>query len=570
MTLLDWIIMLGTLFFIVAYGTWKSRGSKNIKDFLKADYSMKWWTIGLSVMATQASAITFLSTPGQAYSEGMGFVQFYFGLPIAMVIISSVFIPLYYRLKVYTAYEFLEERFDIKTRLLTAFLFLVQRGLAAGITIYAPAIILSQILDWSLNFTILFIGVLVIIYTVSGGTKAVSQTHKQQMLVIFIGLIVAFIILVQAISDHVAFGEAVNVAGKMGKMEAVDLEFDPSSKYNIWSGIIGGLFLQLAYFGTDQSQVQRYLSGTSVRESRLGLMFNGILKIPMQFFILFTGVLVFMFYQFHQPPVLFNEVNMQKVENSEYASQAADVKAEFKANHERKKRLIDRMVEGSERAKSREAGAFDQRIQHLNARQDSLRARMSGLVEKADPNAETEDDDYIFVTFVMNHLPQGLVGLLLAVIFSAAMSSTSAELNSLASTSTVDFYKRLGRPDKSDRNYLLASRLSTLLFGVLAILFAILASLFDNLIEAVNILGSLFYGVILGVFLVAFFIKRIGGNAVFIGALIAEGIIMAIYFRGETLLGFEMGYLWFNLVAPMIVVAISFLVELYLEMRRRV
>ncbi len=555
MTWLDWVIMLGTIFFIVGYGAWKTYGSKNIHGFLKGDEQMSWWTIGLSVMATQASAITFLSTPGQAYLEGMGFVQFYFGLPLAMVIISAVFIPLYYRLKVYTAYEFLESRFDLKTRLLTASLFLLQRGMAAGITIYAPAIILSQLLDWSLNFTIVFIGVLVIIYTVSGGTKAVSQTHKQQMAVIFGGLIFAFGLLLYYISQHVSFSEGLDVAGKMGRLEAIDLDFDLSNKYNIWSGIIGGLFLQLAYFGTDQSQVQRYLGGSSIRQSRIGLLFNGLLKVPMQFFILFVGILVLLFYQFNPPPLHFNEVNRQKVEDSRKADEYEKLKEKHQEVFQKKKALIGSINEGEKKD-----AHYREQLQALMGQEKELREKAKGLVKKVDPDAETRDDDYIFVTFVMNHLPTGVVGLLLAVIFSAAMSSTSAELNSLASTATVDVYKRKMQRSGGESHYLKASRVSTLLFGGLAILFAALASLFENLIQAVNILGSIFYGPILGIFLAAFFVKKLQGNAVFIAALIAQGTIGLLYYLGEIEV-FEISYLWFNLIAPIIVITVGLLIQ---------
>ncbi|MFB6257699.1 MAG: sodium:solute symporter [Flavobacteriales bacterium] len=576
MTWVDWCIMLGTLFFIVGYGAWKSYGSKNIQGFLKGDNRMNWWTMGLSVMATQASAITFLSTPGQAYLEGMGFLQFYFGLPLAMVIISAVFIPLYYRLKVYTAYEFLESRFDLKTRLLTASLFLLQRGMAAGITIYAPAIILSQLLDWSLNFTIIFIGVLVIIYTVSGGTKAVSQTHKQQMAVIFGGLIFAFGLLIHYLSQHISLDQGMEVAGKMGKLKVIDTEFDLSNKYNIWSGLIGGLFLQLAYFGTDQSQVQRYLGGSSIRESRIGLLFNGLLKVPMQFFILFVGILVLLFYQFHPPPLHFNEVNRQKVEHSDHSEKFDRLQKKHKELFKKKRSLIQEMKGDG----AKKGAPYQDQLKQLTDQQDTLRKKAKGLIKKADPDAETKDDDYIFVTFVMNHLPVGAVGLLLAVIFSAAMSSTSAELNSLASTSTVDIYKRKLVQSGNEKHYLLASRLSTLLFGSLAILFAALASLFENLIQAVNILGSIFYGPILGIFLAAFFVKRIKGNAVFLAAIIAQIAIAVLYYLGETkpvveIMGkkwelyLEIEYLWFNLIAPIIVIGGGILIQAFIDRSER-
>lgn len=549
----DWSVMLGTLFFIVAYGVWKTRGSKNIEGYLLGGKQSNWWTIGLSVMATQASAITFLSTPGQAYMEGMGFVQFYFGLPLAMIIISTVFIPLYYKLKVYTAYEFLESRFDNKTRLLTASLFLLQRGLAAGITIYAPAIILSQIIGWSLNFTIIFIGALVIIYTVSGGTKAVSQTHKQQMAVIFAGMFIACGFLIAYLTDNLSFGQGIELAGVMDKMQVIDWEFNPGSRYNIWSGIIGGLFLQLSYFGTDQSQVQRYLSGSSVKESRLGLMFNGLLKIPMQFFILFVGVLVFLFYQFVMPPLHFNQANVDQVKQSEYAEAYESLESEQAEVFKEKQSLIQQY-------KTDESVAVKEEIKKLYQEEKSLIDESKALIKKANPKAETQDDDYIFITFVINYLPIGIVGLLLAVIFSAAMSSTSAELNALASTTTVDVYKRNLKTDGDEKHYLQRSKLFTLLFGLFAIAFAAMASLFDNLIEAVNILGSLFYGTILGIFLVAFFIKYIKGNAVFIAAVISQLIIATLYTLNRLEI-IDIGYLWYNLIAPALVILFAILLQ---------
>jgi SSS family transporter len=551
---IDWTVMLGTLFTIVAYGVWKTRGAKNIEGYLLGGKESNWWTIGLSVMATQASAITFLSTPGQAYMEGMGFVQFYFGLPLAMIVISTVFIPLYYKLKVYTAYEFLESRFDNKTRMLTASLFLLQRGLAAGITIYAPAIILSQILSIELNYTIFFIGGLVIIYTVSGGTKAVSQTHKQQMAVIFLGMFIAAGFLISYLTDTMSFSEGIQVAGIMDKMEVIDWNFDPGSRYNIWSGILGGFFLQLSYFGTDQSQVQRYLSGSSVKESRLGLMFNGLLKIPMQFFILFVGILLFLFYQFVMPPLHFNAENVENVKQSEYAMQYEALEEKQQTVFDAKKDLILQFNENPENEELKTA------IQGYHKEEQTLMKESKDLILKANPDATTEDDDYIFITFVTNFLPIGLIGLLLAVIFSAAMSSTSAELNALASTTTVDIYKRNIKQDGDENHYLIRSKLFTFMFGVLAIIFAVMADLFDNLIEAVNILGSLFYGTILGVFLVAFFFKKVKGNAVFIAALISQAIIIALYTlnRYEVI---DLAYLWYNLIAPGLVIGFALVLQ---------
>lgn len=542
MTGIDWLVLFLTLIAIVAYGVWKTRGSKDIQGYLLGDYNDKWWTIGISVMATQASAITFLSTPGQAFDDGMGFIQLYFGLPLAMVIISVVFIPLYYRLKVYTAYEFLEARFDLKLRMLTASLFLIQRGLAAGLTIYAPAIILSQILHINLTTTILIIGGLVIIYTVSGGTRAVSQTHKLQMGVIFLGMFIAFGTLIWYLSQFIGFGETLQVAGKMGKLEVIDLEFDPNNRYNIWTGILGGLFLQLSYFGTDQSQVQRYLSGQSVRESRLGLMFNGLLKIPMQFFILFVGVLVFMFYQFYEPPVYFNQPSLDKVEDSRYADSLANLKKQHQQNFEHKKTEVLELAETLKEGDKASVNAQVQKVSEQIKRGDELENSVKTLITKADPDAKTENNDYVFISYVINHLPVGIVGLLLAVIFSAAMSSTAAELNALSSTTTVDIYKRNFARNGSALHHLRASKWFTALFGVLAITFAMMASLFENLIEAINILGSLFYGTILGIFLTAFFLKRVKANAIFIAALMAEGLVLYLYYTTG------IGYLWFNLI----------------------
>ena len=555
MSHIDWAVMLGTLFFIVLYGTWKSRGSKDIRSYLLADKEASWWTIGLSVMATQASAITFLSTPGQGYADGMRFVQFYFGLPIAMVLICIFFIPLYYRLKVFTAYEFLESRFDRKTRVFTAFLFLVQRGLAAGITIYAPAIILSQILGWSLNFTILFIGILVIVYTVSGGTRAVSQTHKQQMAVIFAGMVIAFSILVYYLNKDLNFGTSWQIAGKLGKLNIIDTEFDPNNRYNIWSGIIGGLFLQLSYFGTDQSQVQRYLSGTSIKESRLGLLFNGMIKIPMQFFILLCGVMVFVFYQFNLSPIHFNQVALSKA-TAHNPAMMAELNNDYEDNFKRKKGLMINLADAIDSKNEDQINELTGQISQLESEASGIRSRVVEAIQAADPESETDDEDYIFISWIMQFLPVGLVGLLLAVIFSAAMSSTSAELNALASTMTVDIYKRNFKKEASEIHYLNASKWFTFLFGVLAICFAVVSSFFENLIEAVNILGSLFYGTILGVFIAAFFVKFIKARAVFVAAILAEIAVICVYQFTE------IGYLWLNMIGCALVVLIASIIQI--------
>lgn len=556
MSALDWGVLFGTLAAIVIYGIWKTRGAGNLEGYLLGNKSMKWWTIGLSIMATQASAITFLSTPGQAYEDGMRFVQFYFGLPIAMVILSITVIPIFYRLKVYTAYEYLESRFDLKTRTLAALLFLIQRGLAAGITIYAPSIILSAILGWSLNFTILFIGLLVIIYTVSGGTKAVSVTHKQQMFVIFSGMFIAFFILLDKLPEEVSFGDALNVAGKMNKLNVVDFSFKFSDRYNFWSGITGGLFLALSYFGTDQSQVQRYISGKSITESRLGLLFNGILKIPMQFFILFIGVMVFVFYQFHKPPIHFNETDRQQLSVSQYSSELNDLESQHETLFVEKKNSLLNLVTAIREEDEERINKIQNEIQVYQKESKRIKDRVGVMVKEAVPDAESKDTDYVFITFVINHLPHGVIGLLLAVIFSAAMSSTSSELNALASTSIIDIYKRSLKKEESDRHYVFSSKMFTVLWGALAILFASTASLFENLIEAVNILGSIFYGTILGIFLTAFYVKYIKSDAVFYAALLAEAVVI---------LGFiysEIGFLWFNVIGCVLVVIFGYLIQL--------
>ncbi|RLJ68975.1 SSS family transporter [Lacinutrix venerupis] len=556
MQTLDWIVLIGTLLTIVIYGTIQTRGSKNVEDYLKGGNQSKWWTIGLSVMATQASAITFLSTPGQAFNDGMGFVQFYFGLPIAMIVICMVFIPLYHRLKVYTAYEFLENRFDRKTRSLTAILFLIQRGLAAGITIFAPAIILSAVLGWNLLLLNIIIGVLVIIYTVSGGTKAVNVTQKHQMVVIFTGMVIAFILILNQLPDDITFKKAVEIAGASGKMEVLDFSFDLNNRYTVWTGLIGGTFLMLSYFGTDQSQVQRYLSGKSVKEMQLGLMFNGLLKIPMQFFILFVGVMVFVFYQFNQAPVNFNPTATEIVLNSEYAE-------EYKAIQEEQKKLFENKQTAISRFLSTKNDENKTHIAAFNEANDVLRNKAKVLIEKAGDaqniKVESNDKDYVFIHFILNNLPKGLIGLLLAVILSAAMSSTASELNALASTTTIDLYKhKVG--DKTELQMLKASRWFTLLWGIIAIGVACIANLAENLIQLVNIIGSIFYGNVLGIFLLAFFFKYVKANAVFTAALITQVIVITLFLlnRFEII---NLPFLWLNFVGCVIVIAIALLLQ---------
>jgi len=553
MEIVDWIVLIGALLGIVTYGTWKTRKkNESVKDYLKAD-DANWFGIGLSVMATQASAITFLSTPGQAFHDGMGFVQFYFGQPIAMIIICLVFIPIYHRLKVYTAYEYLESRFDRKTRTLTAVLFLIQRGLAAGITIFAHSIILSAVLGWPLVWLNIVIGVLVIIYTVSGGTKAVSVTQKQQMGVMMGGMVVAFIILIYALPEGINFSNAMSIAGAGGKLEVLDFSFDFDNRYTFWSGIIGGTFLALSYFGTDQSQVQRYLTGRSVRESQLGLIMNGFLKIPMQFFILLVGVMVFVFYQFNASPLNFNPVAKQVVMDSEYASEYEELEHALQENFESKKALS--LTYGT--ASNTERQDLKEAILLADAREAELRSNAREIIQKTEEKVESNDKDYEFIHFILNHLPRGVIGLLLAMALSAAMSSTASELNALATTTTIDLYRR-NREGKSDRHYLKASKWFTFFWGALAIVFASIASLFDNLIQLVNIIGSIFYGNILGVFLLAFFFRFVRSNAVFTAALITQAVVIVGYKMDW------MPYLWLNLFGAALVVTLACLLQVFL------
>ncbi len=557
---LDWGILVGTLLIIVLYGVWKNRKANSVRSYLMGDRDLPWWTIGLSVMATQASAITFLSTPGQAYADGMRFAQFYFGLPIAMVILCVFVLPIYYRLKVYTAYEYLETRFDLRTRTLTAILFLIQRGMAAGITIFAPSIILSHILGWNLAFTSIGIGAIVIFYTVIGGSKAVSQTQKQQMIIILAGMFTAFLVCVYKLPQGVGFSEALGVAGKMGKLNVVDFTFDLENRYTFWSGMLGGVFLFLSYFGTDQSQVQRYLSGKTLTQSRLGLLFNGVFKVPMQFLVLFVGIMVFVFYQFTPAPVHFNKANILDLQNTTYATKYEDLDKQHQAIFEQKKVAVYDLItaiEADDESKIQTAGAS---VTSLLAQDKEIRKEVKELIAANNPDADIEDNDYVFITFVMDNLPIGLIGLLLAVIFSAAMSSTSSELNALATTTVIDLYRRSIKTDKSEAHYLAASKGFTILWGLIALLFATTASLFDNLIEAVNIIGSLFYGSILGIFAVAFFFKSVGSKAVFYAALIAETIVIVIFVLNN--LGYiTIAYLWLNLIGCMLVILIAFLLK---------
>ena len=570
MSLIDWIILFATISFIVGYGIWKSRGATNIQSYLRSDNDMKWWTIGLSIMATQASAITFLSTPGQAFNDGMRFVQFYFGLPIAMVIIAIVAIPIYHRLKVYTAYEYLESRFDLKTRSLGAILFLMSRSLAAGMTIYAPAIILALILKWNISLTIIGIGIVVTLYTASGGTKAVAVTQKQQMAVILLGMLAAGIIIVMKFPADISFMDSLHIAGKMGKLNVITSpesfsDFDPKDRYNIWSGLIGGTFLALSYFGTDQSQVQRYLGGKSITESRIGLLFNAIFKVPMQFLILLVGVMLFVFYQFEKAPIFFNELERENIANSAYANDFQQLEARYDSLFVVKQEAIREMLKAKDNNDVQQLDQSGKILMSLESQSKQTRTEGIELIIKNNPSADRNDLDQIFLTFVIKYLPTGLVGLLIAVILSAAMSSTSAELNALATTSLVDIYKRFGKNEKSESHYLNASKRLTLIWGGFAIIFALYADRLGNMIQAVNIIGSLFYPTILGIFVVAFFFKKIGGTAVFWAAIVSEILILIIWalpnLYEEEFAWLDIGFLWYNLIGCVILIILALIIH---------
>lgn len=556
MTPLDWIVLGASLVGIVLYGVWRGRGNRDLGGYLLADRTTRWPTITLSIMATQASAITFLSTPGQAFADGMRFVQFYFGLPLAMVLLAATAVPIYRRLNVFTAYEYLERRFDGKSRTLAAALFLVQRGLAAGLTIYAPSLILSVLLGWNIHVTNIVTGTLVVIYTASGGSKAVNHTQLLQMLIIFFGFGVALIYILNSLPGGISLTDAAVVAGKMGKLNAVDYSFDLKNRYNFWSGLIGGFFVALSYFGTDQSQVGRYLTGRSVAESRLGLLANGIVKVPMQFAILFLGAMVFVFYLFAAPPVWFNPVEVERVRAGTHGTEFREVERRYGAAAEERAGRARDYVEARRRGGA-EAEAAERALREADAGANAVRGEAIAVIRKHDPGAQSSDTNYVFLSFVLRHLPAGIVGLVLAAIFAASMSSTSAELNALSSTTSVDVYKRFvdRTPDDADpataRRDVFVSRAATVFWGVFAIAFAEYASRLGSLIEAVNILGSLVYGTILGMFLVAFYLKRVRGTAVFLAALVSEAAVVACF------LFTDISFLWYNVVGCLGVIAIS-------------
>lgn len=563
---IDWIVLFLTIAGIVSYGILKTRGKKDLKTYLLGSKELKWWTIGLSIMATQASAVTFLSTTGQGFDDGMRFAQFYIGLPIAMVILSVFFLPIYYRLNVSTAYEYLENRFDLRTRTFTAILFLIQRGMAAGLTIAAPAIVLSTILGWAWWSTNILLGVLVLIYTVFGGGKAVSVTQQQQMVVILIGMVTALVMMVSKLPANVHFGDALALSGKLGKLNVINFKFDWRDKYTFWSGMLGGVFLFLSYFGTDQSQVQRYLRGKSLRESKLGLLFNGIIKLPMQFLVLLVGVMMFVFYQYHKAPIHFNEKNIVTLQNSSLHDQFEKVQLRYDLNFEEKKASADILVAALKTNDNVHIESARQRILDLRQEERTLRDSVKTLIKTAAPDADVRDRDYAFLTFVMNNLPRGLVGFLLAVIFSAAMSSSSSELNALATTTMIDIYRRQIRPDDTDEHYTYLAKWFTVIWGVIVLIFATFATFFSNLIEAVNIVGSLFYGTILGVFLVGFFLKKINARSVFTGALCGESVVLIVYaLYGWHDSGFP--FLWLNPLGCLVTMAMAFMIQLFQKER---
>ena len=558
---LDWAVLFGTLACFVAYGVWRGRGSRDLDGYLLAGRSMRWPTVALSVMATQASAVTFLSAPGQGFVDGLRFVQFYFGLPLAMVVLCVTVVPIYHRLKVFTAYQYLEQRFDSKTRTLAAGLFLLQRGLAAGITLYAPALVLSVVLGWEVRWTCLLLGGLAVVYTITGGNKAVSHAHFLQFAIIMTTMVIAFALIVFSLPPGIGLMGATHLAGHLGKLNAVNLAFDPNDRYNLWSGLIGGFFLQLSYFGTDQSQVGRYLTGQSVAQSRLGLLFNGLFKVPMQLGILFLGVMMFAFYQFAPAPLFFNPVEAHKVELGAHGDAWRTLEARHAAlAHERTgdaRAFVAARRAGDAASENAAALALDRD----QGEDRGLRGEAVKLIQATDPNAQTGDTNYIFLSFVLHFLPVGIVGLVLAAIFAAAMNSSSSELNALASTTVVDVYKRVHRGDTA-RHEVLVSRIATAAWAAFAIAFAEYASRLGSLIEAVNILGSLFYGTILGIFLSAFYLKRVGGTAVFIGAIVAEAAVIACFRLTH------ISFLWYNLVGCAVVMLVAVALSVWMPRGR--
>ncbi len=560
---LDWVVLVAFLIFTVAFGIRRGRGSRDLRAYMLANKSMPWYAVALSIMATQASAITFVSTTGLAYTDGMRFVQFYFGLPIAMVLLSIFAVPVFHRLNVFTAYEYLEGRFDLKTRVLTAVIFLVSRALATSLSLYAPALILSVVLGWHIRLTIWVIGLLVITYTVAGGVIGVNWNDFQQFLVIMGSMAVALLVTISLLPHDVSFRDAVSVAGVMGRLNAVDFSFDWQNRYNFWSGLIGGLFLALAYFGTDQSQVQRYLTAKSVTESRIGLLFNGLAKVPMQFFILFVGAMVFVFYQFNPGPLFFNPHEEQRIAASPLAGQYQQVQADYRQAQKEKEARIRAWLAASKGSDSVAENRARTELRAVEQRAGQLRSQALGLMQKNDPAADTNDTNYVFLTFVIRYLPAGVVGLIIVVVFAATMSAISSALNSLATSSIVDVYKRLITEQASEKHYLIVSRAATAFWGIFAIVVSEGAARLGALIEAVNILGSLFYGTVLGIFILALLVKRVGGTAAFIGGLIGECLVLWLW-QYTTI-----SYLWYNVFGALAVVAAAVVLTALMKTLKR-
>jgi Na+/proline symporter len=549
--LADWLVLCGALAFVVCYGLWRGRGSNSVNKYVLAGKTMPWYAMALSIMATQASAVTFISTTGQSYVDGMRFVQFYFGLPLAMVVLCATAVPIFRRANVYTAYEYLEQRFDARTRTLVSIIFLIQRGLALGITLYAPAVVLTVILGWPERVTTLVMGAVAVMYTTFGGAKTVAWSDFQQMLVMTAGLAAALIAAVWLLPAGVTFPDAVSLAGAAGRLNAVTLNLDWKDRYNLWSGLIGGMFLALSYFGCDQSQVQRYLTGRSITQSRLSLLFNGMAKVPMQFIILFIGAMVFVFYIFEKPPLLFQRAELARIQAPAYGSQYAPVARRYDDAFEARKAAADQLIRAQ---RSGDAALRHQAIGDFQRAQGEMEiARRQGarLVEAAGGPKSLVDTNYIFLSFVIRYLPAGLVGLVLAVIFGATMASISAEINSLATVSMVDLYRRRLRAHASDRHYLNVTRAATVFWGGYALVTAQFAGRLGSLVEAVNVLGSFFYGGMLGVFVLAFYFKRVGGRGAFYGVLAGEAVIFAAY------LFTDIAFLWYNVFGCLVVVVVG-------------
>jgi Na+/proline symporter len=558
MRLLDWFVLILSLVLIVGYGLYKGRGSGTIQSYLLADKSMPWWAMGLSIMATQASAITFIGTTGQAYVDGMRFVQFYFGLPLAMIIISAVVVPYFHKARVVTAYEFLEQRFDAKTRLAASIVFLIQRGLGVGLALYAPAVVLSVILGWSERVTVLIMAGVVVSYAVPGGIKAVTWTDVQQMMLIFLGIAGAFATAVWLLPSEVSFGDALYLAGASGRLNAVDFSLDPNNRYTVWSGLIGGMFLALSYFGCDQSQVQRYLTGKSVGHSRTSLMFNAIVKVPLQFFILLTGAMVFVFYQFEKPPMLFNKTEAARIEAVEpgpLRQQYQEAQRNYQQALETRTVLARRLLEARRNGGNSDPAADATYLRAANRAVEDARQEGVAVLRQTNGGRDYDDTNYIFLTFVTTYFPVGAVGLIIAAIFAAAMSTISAELNSLATTSMIDIYRRHLHRNATERHYVLFAKTATAFWGAYAATFAFFGGRLGSLIEAINIVGSLFYGSLLGVFVLAFGFPSVTGTGAFVGLVVGEiAILLTSQFTG-------ISFLWYNVVGCVVVVATGLLVS---------